>query len=106
MDNFKIIYKILKILEQAMDYDNFDIEKISAEALKISENRWSVLMEILADEGYIKGILVSYNIVGERTVSVSNIRITLKGLEYLSENTFMKKAANIAKGIKDIPFVP
>ena len=31
--------------------------------------------------------------------------ITLKGLEYLAENSFMKKAANLAKGIKDIiPF--
>lgn len=28
-------------------------------------------------------------------------RITLKGMEYLSENTFMKKAANLVKGIKD-----
>lgn len=27
--------------------------------------------------------------------------ITLKGLEYLSENTLMKKSANIVKGIKE-----
>ncbi|RGY95218.1 hypothetical protein DXA13_19665 [Clostridium sp. AM58-1XD] len=27
--------------------------------------------------------------------------ITLKGLEYLVDNTFMKRAANLAKGIKD-----
>ena len=29
MDNFTIIYKILKALEQAMDYDEFDVNKIS-----------------------------------------------------------------------------
>lgn len=28
--------------------------------------------------------------------------ITLKGLEYLNDNTFMKKAANALKGIKDV----
>lgn len=29
MDIFTIIYKILKALEQAMDYDEFDVNKIS-----------------------------------------------------------------------------
>lgn len=34
MDNFNIIYKILKQLEKAMDYDEFDMETVSAERLK------------------------------------------------------------------------
>ena len=38
MDNLNIIYKILKQLEKAMDYDEFDMETVSAERLKISEN--------------------------------------------------------------------
>ena len=38
MNNFNIIYKILKTLEVAMDYDEFDLEQISPEALKISQN--------------------------------------------------------------------
>lgn len=29
MDNFTVIYKILKALEKAMDYDEFDIAMIS-----------------------------------------------------------------------------
>ena len=29
-------------------------------------------------------------------------RITLKGLEYLSENSMMKKAADIAKGVLEV----
>ena len=40
MDNFRIIYKILKALETAMDYDEFDMNRISAEALTISQKRW------------------------------------------------------------------
>lgn len=31
MDNIKIIYKILKMLEEAMDYEEFDARRISAE---------------------------------------------------------------------------
>jgi hypothetical protein len=53
LDNFKIIYKILKILERAMDEDNFDKSEISFEELKISEARWIKLMEMLVSEGYI-----------------------------------------------------
>lgn len=55
MDNFKIIYKILHILEQALDLDEFDRELISAEALGISENRCKVILGMLMDEGYIEG---------------------------------------------------
>ena len=39
---------------------------------------------------------------GEVCLSVSGIRITMKGLEYLQENSLMKKAANLAKGIAEI----
>jgi len=35
VDNFKIIYKILKALETALDYEEFDIDEISHERLKI-----------------------------------------------------------------------
>ena len=33
MDNFKIIYRILQYLEKAMDYDEADIDFISAAKL-------------------------------------------------------------------------
>ena len=36
MDNFTVIYKILKTLEQAMDYDEFDVKQISHTRLNIS----------------------------------------------------------------------
>ncbi len=100
MDNFKIIYKILKELEKAMDYDEFDMERISAERLKTSENRLYKIIEMLKNEGYIAGISCKYGIQGDCIISVSNPKITLKGLEYLYENDLMKKAADLAKGIK------
>ena len=102
MNNFSVIYKILKILERAMDYDELDMEEMSAQNLKISENRLLRIWEMLSREGYVDGITVKYGAQGSVTVSVSTPRITLKGLEYLAGNSFMKKAANIAKGIKEI----
>lgn len=101
MDNFITIYTILKRLEKAMDYDEFDMDCISAQQLKISENRLMKIWEMLCKAGYVDGISVKYGVQGNFVVSVSNPRITLKGIEYLNDNSFMKKAANLAKGIKD-----
>ena len=103
MDNFNVIYKILKRLEKAMDYDEFDFEQISAESLGISRNKWCRIIEMLAQNGYIQGVTVKYSIDGNNAlISAYNPVITLKGLEYLNENSFMKKAAKAAKEIKDI----
>lgn len=57
---------------------------------------------MLANEGYVNGISVKYGAQGDIVVTVNNPRITLKGIEYLNENSLMKKAANIAKGIVDV----
>ncbi|MCM1055544.1 MAG: YjcQ family protein [Bacteroides sp.] len=101
MDNFSVIYKILKAFEKAMDLEEFDIKQISPDVLKISENRWLRIMEMLIGEGYITGVLIEHFMAGDK-ISANNPRITLKGLEYLNENSFMKKACEVAKGIMDI----
>ena len=104
MDNFTVIYKILKALEQAMDYDEFDISRISHTTLNISYQRWEKIMIMLAKTGYIEGVVFDqcmddYSPHIEKPIAPV---ITLKGLEYLNDNTFMKKAANALKGIKDV----
>lgn len=104
MDNFKTIYRILRYLEKAMDYDSADLDFISSTHLGITENRWTVIMGLLAREGYIDGIRIKRSVDGEVIVSVYSPRITLKGLEYLKENSLMQKAANLAKGVAD--FMP
>lgn len=103
MDNFSIIYKILKALEKALDYDEFDVSQISAERLGITFQRWEKLMIMLAKSGYVEGVIFD-QCSGDYSPKLEQpIRpvITLKGLEYLSDNTLMKRAANVAKGIKD-----
>ncbi len=102
MDNFKSIYKILSALEKSMDLEECNLACISHETLNISEERWNKYMEMLLDAGYIKGITIRKYITGETRVDADGIRITLKGLEYLSENNIMQKMYKTAKGITDL----
>lgn len=85
-----------------MDLPEFDIEHIGHKRLNISQERWSRYFEMMIDTGLIKGVLLSSDITGQTVIEDQGIRITLKGLEYLQENSFMKKAYKMAKGIKDV----
>ena len=102
MDNFKAVYKILSTLEKAMDYPEFDISQINASRLGVSEERWCRYIEMMLDVGYIKGVSIEIYIDGSLHVDAENMRITLKGLEYLQENSIMRKIYNTAKGIKEV----
>lgn len=102
MDNFKIIYGILKAFEKAMDNDEFNRDTISPEALGISSNRWKKIMKMLSHEGYLEGIHVMETNAGDLIVKMLNPAITLKGLEYLNENSLMKKASDLARGIAEL----
>ena len=101
-DNFKCIYKILKALEKAMDFSEFDISQINHEKLGISKEKWAKYLEMMLDVGYIKGVKVYTDCTDELCVENDGITITLKGLEYLSENTIMQRMYKTAAGIKDI----
>lgn len=65
--------------------------------------RWEKILIMLTKDGYIDSVIFDqcsgdYSPKLEKPVRPV---ITLKGLEYLSENTLMKKAANIVRGIKE-----
>lgn len=82
MYNFIAIYRILSYLEQALDYDEPDMSQISSSALGLSVNRWLALLRLLEDAGYIE-------VFGHGT------RITLRGLEYLQQNSLMQRAVSL-----------
>lgn len=100
MEDFRIIYKILRILQKAMDLEEFDSEELSAEALGLTVPKWSRLMAMLLKEGYISGGQ-TWNTIdcGYPKAALTRPELTIKGLEYLEENGLMKKAAGLAKGI-------
>ena len=84
MDNFKAIYTILKALEAAMDYPEFDIKQAGHERLGVSAERWARYIEMMTDTGLIKGAKVYKNMLGNVNADTDDVRITLKGLEYLA----------------------
>lgn len=72
--------------------------------MEISDVKWCKIIKILYENGYIDGISIS-QFIGESKLYISdieNIEIMLKGLEYLEENSLMKKASELAKGMIDI----
>lgn len=101
-DNFKVIYKILTAFEKSLDVEDFDIESISAKALGISEIRLVKYLEMLVDAEYLTGIDFEEDISGTIIIKADNPLITIKGLEYLSENTIMQRIYKSLKGIKEI----
>ena len=102
MDNFKAVYKILSQLERDMDKPEADVSKFDNEALNVSEERWLKYLEMMSDVGYIKGVRITEDLEGMKMCNCNEIRITLRGLEYLQENGIMKKIYKTAKGIKEI----
>ena len=103
MDNFKYIYRILKLLEKSMDLEEFDPELIGYKELDISKLRWSRIVSMLKEQEYIQGIDVWYSLDQDYPrVKLARPEITLKGLEYLNENSMTKKVHNAAKGIKEL----
>ena len=102
MEDFRIIYRILKFLNESMDYDEFDSEAFTADWFGTNDNRFRALLIQLQKDGYIEGLEIVRYIRQKPMIKPPMCPvITLKGLEYLNENSMMKKAAKMAKGIID-----
>lgn len=100
MRDFKTIYRILKVLADTMDEGELDLRLLDPERLGVSENHRNALLAMLLDEGYIEDVHAPrYADRKDRPVYLMNPTITLKGLEYLEENSMMRKAADLAKDI-------
>lgn len=102
MDNFKAVYKILSHLEKSMDEEYAYLSACGPEALCVSEQRWIRYLEMMADVEYIKGVRITKDITGTRNADTRDIQITLKGLEYLQENSIMRKIYHATVGIKEL----
>jgi yjcQ protein len=73
-------------------------------AVKVNERYWNYVLRHLSDAGYIEGISF-LSILGRADPQPridGAVNITPKGIDYLDENSNMKKAYRFLKGIKDI----
>ena len=105
MDDFRIIYRILKQI-RSMELSEEPCDTfLDPEILKTTAPKRDNLVLKLLDSGYITGIRIIDGIDGQRMPHIlwasSRPSVTLQGLEYLEENSMMKKAKDLAKGIFD-----
>lgn len=92
---------MLSAFEKSLDIEDFDITEISAEKLNISKTRFTKYIEMLVESEYLAGIEIRESLTGTDVIA-DNPHITLKGLEYLAENSIMQRMYKTAKGIKDL----
>lgn len=100
----KLIYKILKALRDSMSADEFDESRLSTEKLGTDKNTRDAVLVQLLHAGYIEGPKETQYIRDTKPTltDLQYTKITLAGLEYLEENSMMKKAARLAKGIVEV----
>lgn len=92
MDRKKLIYSILKELEQGNEPKQSDYE--------LELEQWGELAELIRDEGYAKNVTVQRGGLGNKVVYawLDKAQITIKGLDYLEENSALAKTY---KGLKE-----
>lgn len=111
-DYHVIVYQILSYLYYCLKKDiKVNGKNLSCEDSKyfdINKNYWSYIMINMFESGFITGIEIT-PVWGEEYPVISNLescRITPKGIEYLCDNSFMEKAKQFLKDVKEItPFI-
>ena len=106
-----IVYQILAYLYQCLK-KGIDVDKnylvAQGELFSINSSYWSFIMCNLVKEGLVEGLTLT-NVWGEKYPLVENIEsisITPKGIQYLTDNSFIQKAKELLKDTKSIiPFV-
>ena len=96
MDNFKVIYRILRALERDMDNAFVDMATIVPDELGISYERWEQLMILLQRNGVIDGVEYDQLPAADKPsiVGIPCPTITMKGLEYLAGSSVMREVGH------------
>lgn len=101
-----IVYKILSYLYQQLKAgEPVDVRRISAEndEFLINKNYWMFILAELKEAGYTKGYSVVSNQAGQHRIDhLDRAGITMQGIEYLTDDRFMKKVREQETGITKI----
>lgn len=96
-DYFVIAYKLLTIiyvsLKSGKTVSNDQLKELSE---GIPYQYWEYILKTLSAEGYVSGVIPVSSLSGN-SIKIINLQITPKGIEYLQDNSMMKKAGNFVK---------
>ena len=106
-DMHVVMYKILSYLYKCLKAgERADMRMVSAGALGINEAYWSSIIEELVANGYVKGYRVNEHPALPRVITPVNPSITMAGVEFLQENSMMRRAYEFLRDAKDaLPFL-
>lgn len=102
-DYFSIAYKILSYLKYCYEHgQKADPNILSPQTFNISTQQFVMTLQMLTEDGYMKGMSVTHTLDGGTIVNnLKESRITSDGLQYLAENSMMKKAYAVFKEVRD-----
>lgn len=98
-DYFVLVYKLLGYLYKCLrkeERPSLEIISPNTKDFPISEEYFTYMLDHLLSDGYIEG-LARVNRIGNapKFKETTGIQITPKGIEYLQENSTMKKVAEL-----------
>lgn len=105
-DYYVIVYRILAYLYACLkvgEKPNLEYLSYGTETFPIGKDYWEYIMLELIQSNYIKGAVV-VPILGNniKSVKITNeLSITPLGIEYLQDNSTMKKALTFLKTLKE-----
>lgn len=101
-DYFVLAYRILRYLYECFKAgEQAELEMFGPNALGINNGYWVNLLESLVVEGYITGISFPSAVGRIHGAKVYGAKITQKGIEFLEDNSKMKKAAQFLRSVKE-----
>lgn len=106
-DYLVIVYKILeylyKCLKSGVPSSIEALEFFRLNTLQISEYYWHNIWLELIENGYIKGAVIVNTLGNPEQIKLTDkLCISMKGVEYLTENSTMQKVKNAAMEIAGI----
>lgn len=109
-DYHVIVYQILAYLYtklKAGEPVDPQLLEPGSQYLNINERYWTYIMETLLRDGLISGIAITRPWGSECVIQgLENAMITPRGIEYLTDNSFLNKAKKFLKDVKAIvPFI-
>jgi len=108
-DMHVVVYKILAYLYDCLKNGEAPQRSMlvpDGAMLSIPYTYWVVIIEELVARGYVRGFTVTRDIVGTANVDIRNPTITMDGVDFLQENSRMRKALDFLRDVKcTLPFI-
>lgn len=109
-DYHVVVYKILAYLYVKLKAgEKVDAKLLEADSnyLNINKIYWTYIIENLHNQGLVSGVVINKVWGGDISlIDIKDIMITPKGIEYLTDNSFLNKAKEFLKDIRAIvPFI-